>query len=387
MQSIYLGFMSGTSIDSIDVVAIALNKNVSSLRLLGSYSQEWSAYTRQSLHKLCSPSAGELTTAGKVRHLAAAEVADAINALLKKLGLKPSDITAIGSHGQTIRHCPHEGFTWQLDDPSRLASLTGIDVIADFRSADVARGGEGAPLTPLFHREILGSCSEMRYVLNIGGICNLTVINTDKSVVAGYDTGPGNTLMDLVCRQKLNVSYDKNGLHAKAGTVDSALLEKLLSHPYLALPAPKSTGRETFNEETIHEALIKAQSSEDIDALIATLAAFTVEATVREIVRLHASLDRKDVTHRLILCGGGAFNPVLREGFRKTLAPLDMEVSLSSEFGVSEQYLEAEAFAYFASLFCRRQRVNLSSITGSTGEQIMGALYPAVNGAFACKKI
>lgn len=387
MPNIYLGFMSGTSIDSIDVVAISVEDNVSSLRLLGSYSQEWSEDTRQSLHKLCSPNTGELTTAGRVRHLAAAEVAETINTLLKKLGLKPSDITAIGSHGQTIRHCPHKGFTWQLDDPSRLAALTGIDVIADFRSADVSRGGEGAPLTPLFHREILGSDSEVRYVLNIGGICNLTVINTDKSVMAGYDTGPGNTLIDLVCRQKLNMSFDKDGLHAKAGTVDGALLEKLLSHPYLALSAPKSTGRETFNEETIHEALIKAQSSKDIDALIATLAAFTVEATVREIVKLHASLDHKDVTHRLILCGGGAFNPVLREGFKKALAPLGMEVSLSSEFGVSEQYLEAEAFAYFASLFCRRLRVDLSSITGSTGEQIMGALYPAMNGAFARREI
>lgn len=387
MKSIYLGFMSGTSIDSIDVVAIALEKEVSSLRLLGSYSQEWSANTRQSLHKLCSPSAGELTAAGRVRHLAATEVAEAINALLKKLGLKPSDITAIGSHGQTIRHCPHEGFTWQLDDPSRLAALTGIDVIADFRSADVARGGEGAPLTPLFHREILGSASEVRYVLNIGGICNLTVINTDKSVITGFDTGPGNTLMDLVCRKKLELSYDKDGLHASKGIVDSSLLERLLAHTYLALPAPKSTGRETFNEDTIHDALVNAHSSEEIDALIATLAAFTVEATVREIIRLHATLDRKDVTHRLILCGGGAFNPVLREGFRKALAPLGMEVNLSSEFGVSEQYLEAEAFAYFASLFCRRQSVDLSAITGSAGEQIMGALYPAVNGAFVRREI
>ena len=387
MKSIYLGFMSGTSIDSIDVVAIALEKEVSSLRLLGSYSQEWSANTRQSLHKLCSPSAGELTAAGRVRHLAATEVAEAINALLKKLGLKPSDITAIGSHGQTIRHCPHEGFTWQLDDPSRLAALTGIDVIADFRSADVARGGEGAPLTPLFHREILGSASEVRYVLNIGGICNLTVINTDKSVITGFDTGPGNTLMDLVCRKKLELTYDKDGLHASKGIVDSSLLERLLAHTYLALPAPKSTGRETFNEDTIHDALVNAHSSEEIDALIATLAAFTVEATVREIIRLHATLDRKDVTHRLILCGGGAFNPVLREGFRKALAPLGMEVNLSSEFGVSEQYLEAEAFAYFASLFCRRQSVDLSAITGSAGEQIMGALYPAVNGAFVRREI
>lgn len=387
MKSIYLGFMSGTSIDSIDVVAIALEKDVSSLRLLGSYSQEWSANTRQSLHQLCSPSAGELTTAGRVRHLAATEVAEAINALLKKLGLKPSDITALGSHGQTIRHCPHEGFTWQLDDPSRLAALTGIDVIADFRSADVARGGEGAPLTPLFHREILGSASEVRYVLNIGGICNLTVINTDKSVITGFDTGPGNTLMDLVCRKKLELSYDKDGLHASKGIVDSSLLERLLAHTYLALPAPKSTGRETFNEDTIHDALVNAHSSEEIDALIATLAAFTVEATVREIIRLHATLDRKDVTHRLILCGGGAFNPVLREGFRKALAPLGMEVNLSSEFGVSEQYLEAEAFAYFASLFCRRQSVDLSAITGSAGEQIMGALYPAVNGAFVRREI
>lgn len=387
MKSIYLGFMSGTSIDSIDVVAIALEKDVSSLRLLGSYSQEWSANTRQSLHQLCSPSAGELTTAGRVRHLAATEVAEAINALLKKLGLKPSDITALGSHGQTIRHCPHEGFTWQLDDPSRLAALTGIDVIADFRSADVARGGEGAPLTPLFHREILGSASEVRYVLNIGGICNLTVINTDKSVITGFDTGPGNTLMDLVCRKKLELSYDKDGLHASKGIVDSSLLERLLAHTYLALPAPKSTGRETFNEDTIHDALVNAHSSEEIDALIATLAAFTVEATVREIIRLHATLDRKDVTHRLILCGGGAFNPVLREGFRKALAPLGMEVNLSSEFGVSEQYLEAEAFAYFASLFCRRQSVDLSAITGSAGEQIMGALYPAVNGEFVRREI
>lgn len=382
MQSIYIGFMSGTSIDSIDVVAISLGKDVSSLRFLGSYSQEWSSATRKSLHELCSPSLGELTTAGHVRAVAACEVAQAVNALLKQTGLHPSEITAIGSHGQTVRHCPHEGFTIQLDDPSRLAALTGIDVIADFRSSDVARGGEGAPLTPLFHRAILGSAREVRYILNIGGICNLTVIDTDGTVMAGYDTGPGNTLIDLVCRQKLDQAYDKDGLHAMAGTVNCALLENLLAHPYLALPAPKSTGRETFNEDTIKEALAKAEVPEEIDALISTLTAFTVEATAREIIKIHAKLNRRDVPHHLILCGGGAFNPMIRDGFSKALAPLGMEVSLSSAFGVSEQYLEAEAFAYFAFLFCRRESVDLSSITGSSSKQIMGALYPALDGAF-----
>ena len=226
---------------------------------------------------------------------------------------------------------------------------------------------------------------EIRYILNIGGICNLTVIDTDKTIVAGYDTGPGNTLIDLVCRQKLNCDFDKDGKHAKQGSVNSSLLSELLSHPYLALSFPKSTGRETFNESIIAKALTDAQSNAEIDSLIATLTAFTISATVHEILKLRAQWPYS-VAQRLILCGGGAYNPALRSGFTDAMTQNGISVSLSSDLGVSEQYLEAEAFAYFAWLFTQRQRVDLSAITGSGEPQIMGALYPAAYGCYANSK-
>lgn len=384
MNRLYIGLMSGTSIDSLDIAITSINDDTK-ISLIDACSKPWPSSLQLSLHELCHPSNNEIFKLGKCRKTLTEITAKHILDLLKRNNLKSSDITAIGSHGQTIRHCPHDGFTYQLDDPALLSVLTGIDVIADFRSADVARGGEGAPLTPLFHREILGSSNEIRYILNIGGICNLTVVNTDKTILTGYDTGPGNTLIDLVCRNKLKCDFDKDGVHAKQGYINPSLLSQLLSHPYLSQPSPKSTGRETFNERTISEALNNAHSNLEINSLIATLTAFTVSATTQEITKIHMQLP-DSVSQRLILCGGGAYNPVIRSGFASAMEPIGISVSLSSDFNVSEQYLEAEAFAYFAWLFTQRRKINLGPITGSKTPQIMGALYPSIYGWFASTK-
>ncbi len=384
MKQYYIGLMSGTSIDSMDGVLLEITGQ--DLKLLGQASLPWDEDTKKELHRLCRSGPDEMDQAGRSGCRIAEKSAEVVKLLLRRCQISSDNITALGSHGQTVRHRPEHGFSIQLDNPAYLACLTGIDVIANFRAADLAASGQGAPLTPIFHKEVFGSDKELRFILNIGGICNLTVLDGYK-IIAGYDTGPGNTLIDLTCRTFFNQAFDKDGRKASEGTVKKEVLNKLLEHPYFAQKAPKSTGREIFNEDylgpcfdMVAEGLLTPQD------LTASLTALTVRTAGEEILFWH-NKHGSDKPSRLILCGGGTFNPVLKKGLENFLNHMEdpspkIAISTSSEFGIGEQYLEAQAFAFFASLFVRRKQVFLEDITGSSGPVIMGQLSPAPKGAF-----
>lgn len=380
MAKYFIGLMSGTSIDALDAVLIKICDN-ESLKVINTASLDWSLNIKHKLHELCLTGPAEIETCGIIKQKIALQSAQVIEKLLAKQNIPRDQILAIGSHGQTIRHRPNFGFSLQLDDPALLAAKTQIDVIANFRASDLAQEGEGAPLTPLFHQKVLSSPTEYRYILNIGGICNLTLLNKEKEILKGYDTGPGNTLIDACCRTLFNVSFDKDAAFAKQGTVNEEVLNSLLEHPYLKLEAPKSTGRETFNLKMLEPyfAQVATCKISKYD-LIKTLTYFTYKATFNEIIKLQNTYVKEP--SRLILCGGGAFNPLLKELFAEGLKPFNIKVSLSSEFGVDEQFLEPQTFAYFAYLFTKRQCSDLTKITGSKKPSILGALYPASNGAY-----
>ncbi len=374
-----IGLMSGTSIDGLD--ACAVNFGGKTPKVLGTQSISWPTETAAALHALCSDGPSELEAWGGLKNVIAQRSAVLVKELLAKLSLRPEDILAIGSHGQTVRHRPHKGFSLQLDNGPLLAELTHIDAVCDFRSADLACGGEGAPLTPAFHRRVLSSETSCRYVLNLGGIANLTAMRPGGEVAAGFDCGPANTLLDLACRELLSEPFDRDSKTALKGTLNKKMLDALLAHPYLKRPLPKSTGREDFNSGTIKEYLEECKKEPGkIPDVLYTLTEFTARAAADAIKMLQDTLNLGE--GELILCGGGAFNPLLRERLSALTAPLGLTAHKSSEFGVSEQYLESEAFAYFAWCLVKGIPLSLKEATGASHDTLCGVLCPAPDGAF-----
>lgn len=375
MANLYIGLMSGTSIDGIDAVLVDFQNSQS--KIIASHSIDFDKETKALLHSLCSPSDGEIDKAGISKNRLVEHEARVVNELLAKENISPSDVIAIGSHGQTLRHRPELGFTLQLDDGALLAAKTNIDVICDFRSADIAHGGNGAPLAQAFHR-MQFRCDEVSLVLNLGGISNLTVIDKDDNhtILEAFDCGPANTLIDAACRLLLNLPYDKDGLIAKSGLVVPDVLAKFLQAPYLQLPPPKSTGREDFSLDFIKdELLVATQNNDFIPDLIATLTEFTVVANVNAI--RHCIYKHKIESARLILCGGGAYNPIFKERFEKALSRNHVSVVIADELGVDAKLLEAHTFAYFAYKFTKRECIDLCDSTGAKKPSILGCLYPA----------
>ncbi|MBO6258525.1 MAG: anhydro-N-acetylmuramic acid kinase [Succinivibrio sp.] len=377
--NICIGLMSGTSIDALDGVAVEFSKG--KMNILGQVSIAWPDEVKKTLHSLCNDNLHEIETAGCMANEVARTSAKLVQILLDRLNLKKENILAIGSHGQTIRHRPAKGFSVQLDNGPLLAALTGIDTIVNFRMADIAHGGEGAPLTPAFHKEVFGCPERCRMILNLGGISNITVISKDRDVLAGFDCGPANTLMDLVCRKFLHQPYDKDAQTASQGKVNEVWLNKLLSHEYLKKRPPKSTGREDFNEELIHSMLEECTFFREKTAdLLRTLCEFTVRAVTDSIRDFNLTAGQNA---DLILCGGGAFNPLVRMRFEQILTPLGIKVLKSSDFGVSETLLEAQAFAFFAYRFVEGICSDLCTSTGQKSPAILGCLCPATDGYFA----
>ena len=393
MSEYYIGLMSGTSVDGIDAVLVDFGKEESSAslneqkssnsqynvksRIVDSISIDFDEELKQLLHSLCTGTDNEIEKAGVARVKLAEYEAKAVNELIKKAGIKKDDVVAIGCHGQTVRHRPEKGFSIQLDDGPRVAALTGIDVINNFRAADIANGGNGAPLTQAFHRIQFSSADKVSMVLNLGGIANLTVIDKDAehSILDAFDTGPANTLIDSATRLLLKMPFDKDGEIARSGKVIPALLAKYLSEPYLQLPPPKSTGRETFNPEFIAEELLLAtQDKSFIPDLIATLTEFTVVASVNAI---RQSLFKYKIdSARLILCGGGAYNSLIVQRFTKLLERQHVEVVCADKLGVNSKLIEAHAFAFFAYMFCHRKPLELGKSTGALRPSILGCLNP-----------
>ncbi|SDO37759.1 anhydro-N-acetylmuramic acid kinase [Pseudomonas jinjuensis] len=359
----YLGLMSGTSLDGLD---IALVEQDGSTVLLASHYIPMPAALRAELLGLCASGADELARTACAEQEWVRLAAQGIAELLQKQGLTAADIRAIGSHGQTVRHEPWRSFTIQIGNPALLAELTGIDVVADFRRRDVAAGGQGAPLVPAFHQALFGN-ERQRAVLNIGGFSNVSLLGPDQPV-RGFDCGPGNVLLDAWIQHNRGDAYDKDGAWAASGTLDRDLLDRFLADDFFAARGPKSTGRERFNLDWLQAILAAgpAIAAEDVQATL-------LELTARSIAE--SLLDAQPDCAEVLVCGGGAFNPALMARLAARLP--GARVSSTAERGVPPEWMEAMAFAWLAHRFLERLPGNCPEVTGAQGPRILGALYPA----------
>ncbi len=372
----YLGMMSGTSLDGVDVALVDFSLEP---RLILSDFFPMPENLRQKLTKLIQTGETTLQNLGELDHELALLYYDCVHSFLQKYNLIPSQIEAIGCHGQTVWHSPASvfPFTMQLGDMNLLAAKTGILVIGDFRRKDMALGGQGAPLVPAFHKAVFSNANFATVILNIGGISNVSILFPNQAVI-GFDTGPGNTLLDQWIEKHQGHRYDKNGEWASKGKVNQVLLDELLNEPFFSLPAPKSTGRELFNLDWLIDKVEKA--SEKLTALSfkMTLApedvqATLVELTVTTIVNALNQL-QTDLPKRLLVCGGGAKNILIMRGLHDNL--LDWQVGTTTEQGFDIDYVEAAAFAWLA--YCRMNNLpaNLPSVTGAKRAVSLGAIFP-----------
>lgn len=355
--------MSGTSLDGIDVVLADFSLSPPSLPY--TFYLPYDEDLRQRLLDLHHPGNDELHRAAMLSNELAQRYADAVASLLNKSGVNPQNVTAIGCHGQTVRHCPQpgRGYTIQLGNAALLAELTGITVVTDFRSRDIAAGGQGAPLVPKFHQALFGDTQNHRVVVNIGGISNLTSL-TPIGEVTGFDCGPGNLLMDGWCLCHLGKAYDQNGKWAGSGQVIPALLEKLLTLQFFSLPPPKSTGREVFNLSWLESCLSGEEKPEDVQA---TLLQFTVASISKSVFAYFPN------AVEIFVCGGGARNGELVARLRAALP--GKKVELTDVLGVDADWLEAFAFAWLAQQAILGDPGNLPNVTGAKGARLLGAIY------------
>ena len=375
---LYIGLMSGTSMDALDcaVVQFGTQTNHQSLTILGTLGLPLPDDLRTKMLHLCeggysnTEQTGELLSWAELDCQFAQLSATAVNQLLEQLSINPAQIKAIGSHGQTIRHFPEHAYphSLQLGDANLIAELTGITTVADFRRRDVASGGQGAPLVPAFHQDLFHSSSTDRIILNIGGISNITLMTTDSTIpTSGYDTGPGNTLMDSWIKRHKNLEFDQDGTWAASGQVNTALLDQLLSDAYFQRAAPKSTGRELFNLDWLNRYLSANPQIRPVDVQ-ATLLELTAQSIATEI-------ERSLTTGEILVCGGGALNPVLFESLKTALSNFD--VTTTSAAGLDPLWVEAAAFAWLAKQTIDGLSGNLPEVTGATGPRILGGIYQA----------
>ena len=367
-SNLFIGLMSGTSLDGIDAVVVDLSTNFP--KLVSSHLEPFPTQLRSELLALTQPGDNEIDRAGRADIRFASLQAQAVHQLLKKAQLNPQSINAIGSHGQTIRHRPKGNypFTLQIGDPNTLAESTGIKVVADFRRRDMAAGGQGAPLVPAFHEYYLRSHENNRIVLNIGGISNITLLEKDaRQATLGYDTGPGNVLMDAWIERHRHQSYDQNGEWALSGSINKPLLSLMLETEYLKFAPPKSTGRELFHigwlDQTLQE-LTSPVSTADVQA---TLLEFTA-TTISNAVQSH-QLEQLE----LFACGGGARNQALLDRLTQQLFPTP--VITTDTLGLPCEWLEAIAFAWLAKACVDGTYSNLPSVTGAKGGRVLGGIY------------
>ncbi|WP_137937364.1 anhydro-N-acetylmuramic acid kinase [Chitinivorax sp. B] len=361
-SQLYIGLMSGTSLDGVDAALVDFASGQP--QLLGTHYIPYPATLVDALLAIHHSGQDELHRAAMLANQLSQHYAEAVHGLLNKTKRTAGDIVAIGNHGQTIRHRPELGYTLQLGNHALLAELTQIDVIADFRSRDIAAGGQGAPLVPAFHQGVFAKAGETRAVLNIGGIANLTLLAANGSV-KGFDTGPGNLLMNAWIQQHQQQPYDANGTWAAQGQVIPALLDAMLVHRYFHSPLPKSTGRDLFNMAWLQQQGADQYSPVDVQA---TLLALTAHSIVHSL-KLHAP----DCT-TLYVCGGGAHNATLLATLRDLLP--NTAVQLSDTVGIGADWMEAIAFAWLAYRFQHRLPGNLPEATGAKGPRQLGVLYP-----------
>lgn len=359
---VYIGLMSGTSLDGVDAVLADFPRN-GGARILGTHYLPYPDELKAQLLTLHSPQPDELHLAACLSQELSSYYAHATEALLRKTNTPPSQVAALGCHGQTVRHRPESGYTLQLVSGARLAEQTGITSIVDFRSRDIAAGGQGAPLVPAFHAAMLSSANEHRVLVNIGGIANLTDLPPGGKVT-GFDCGPGNLLMDAWADQHLGKAFDENGTWAASGKVRQALLGRMLAHDFFAAPPPKSAGREQFNSAWLQGLLHGSEKPEDVQATLAELTARGIVDAARQFCNGYSAL---------YVCGGGAHNAFLMQ----RLADLSgKQVDSTAKLGIDPDWMEALAFAWLAKACLEGRPGNLPAVTGARGPRILGAIYP-----------
>ncbi|MDD5242149.1 MAG: anhydro-N-acetylmuramic acid kinase [Sulfuricella sp.] len=359
----YVGLMSGTSLDGIDAV-LATFENTT-CKLLHSQFLPFNEALRTELLALNNAGANELERAALAANELSRSYAGAIQALLKQSGVQAAQVKAIGCHGQTVRHRPDLGFTLQLANPALLAELTGITVVADFRSRDIAAGGQGAPLVPAFHAALFRHPERHRAIVNIGGISNLTSLPSCGKVL-GFDCGPGNLLMDAWAMRHLGQPYDRDGAWAESGDVIPELLKKLLAEPFFSATPPKSTGRDLFNLPWLERFLSPDLIPADVQT---TLLELTVDGIV---TALEAHCKKAG---EIFLCGGGAHNGALVRRLKRRLP--DRAIALTDDLGINADWVEAFAFAWLAKQTLDGKPGNLPEVTGAKSARILGAIYLA----------
>lgn len=365
---LFVGVMSGTSADGIDVALVDFSQATPAL--VGSESHAYPNHIREHVLGLCTPANNEIDALGQLDAELGKLYAHAVNSLLANTQTPAAQIQAIGCHGQTVRHRPlgsgyASPFSLQIGDPNTIAALTGIATVADFRRKDVALGGQGAPLVPAFHAAVFGSTTTDRCIANIGGIANITCLPAN-SHIAGYDTGPGNALMDAWIEANQGAKYDAGGTWAQTGKLNQPLLEILLQHPYFALPAPKSTGREDFNMTWLQACLNQTNlplPPEDVQATLTELTAISLTNGVKQ----------SCPNAELVICGGGAFNTALLERIQHHY-PQKPTVT-SQQLGIAPTWVEAMAFAWLAMRRLENLPGNVPAVTGASREAVLGGIY------------
>ena len=362
-RDLYVGVMSGTSLDGIDVAVARFD--ASGCAMVASDYSEYDGRLRAELLELQEPCVDELNRSEIAAVEVARRYADAINKLLDGHKIDRATIAAVGAHGQTIRHRPELGYTRQLLNPAWLAELTGLTVVADFRSRDIAAGGQGAPLVPAFHAAQFGSNDANRIVCNIGGIANLTCLPAGGPIT-GFDTGPGNVLLDAWIARSRGDRFDRDGAWAASGTVIDELLEALLAEPYYLAAPPKSTGRELFNPHLFERLELGRYDAADVQATLARLTARTIADAVNK---------WGAAAGELYVCGGGAHNRELLRMLAECLPGVN--VATTAALGVDPDWVEALAFAWLAQRASLGEPGNVATVTGAKGPRILGAVYAA----------
>jgi anhydro-N-acetylmuramic acid kinase len=372
---LFIGLMSGTSLDGVDGVLarFAAVGEDSGIKTLATAHVNFSPELHAELLALQHSGADEIHREALAGNLLAGCYAACVEQLLSRGYTEAQKVLAIGAHGQTIRHRPELGYTRQINNGALLAELTGIDVITDFRSRDIAAGGQGAPLVPLFHQQVFGTADQLRVIVNIGGISNISVVpeQSRDSAVIGFDTGPGNGLLDVWIQRHLGLAYDAAGNWASSGVVNTALLQTLRDEPFFSLAPPKSTGRDLFNAAWLDHKLVGFTDlpSADVQATLTELTATTLADAVQM---------QTTAADTVYLCGGGAFNTFLLKRIEAALRTKDTAITVLSTaaLGVPPDQVEALAFAWLAQRFMQRKPGNIPAVTGASGGRICGALYP-----------
>lgn len=365
MPGYYIGLMSGTSMDGIDAVVASFDEN--RVELHATVNLDYEDPLRQSLINAANtPTDSPIEDLGRLDTKVGGAFRDAALNVLKASGIDARDITAIGSHGQTVRHQPDaiSPYSLQIGNPEIIAGGTGIVTVADFRSADIEAGGQGAPLVPPFHNWLFGRSNKRRAILNIGGIANVTLLGSSTEPVTGFDTGPGNTLLDRWIKLHRNETFDRDGSWAAQGKVIDALLERLLDYPYFEKPPPKSTGLEEFNLAwlTAHE--VSEYEPVDVQATLGELTARTIASGVQSYA---------PATEELFVCGGGAHNPDLLARLAGMLP--EIHIDSTAAVGLHPDWVEAVAFAWLAMRTVNNQTGNLPSVTGARRKVVLGAIH------------